>query len=81
MEDTTISVEFPLRGEWVAVQTPKEKIPSHGIEMSGQKYAMRIITGECCDFSLPIKPQIAISKNHFHKNQNDNYHLKMFDQH
>ncbi len=39
MEDTAISVEFPLRGEWVAVQTPKEKIPSHGIEMFGQKYA------------------------------------------
>ena len=32
-------VEFPLRGEWNSPNTPGKKIPSHGTEQFGQKYA------------------------------------------
>lgn len=32
-------VDFPLRGEWRAVQTPGSRIPSHGTDMLGQRYA------------------------------------------
>lgn len=33
-------VEFPLRGEgWVAVTTPGDRIPSHGTDMLGQRFA------------------------------------------
>jgi len=34
-----IVVEFPLRGEWIAPNTPGKKIPSHGTDMLGQRYA------------------------------------------
>ena len=32
-------VEFPLRGEWVAYHTPAERIPSHGTDQLGQRFA------------------------------------------
>ncbi len=33
-------VEFPLRGEgWVAVNSPADRVPSHGTDMLGQRYA------------------------------------------
>jgi murein DD-endopeptidase MepM/ murein hydrolase activator NlpD len=32
-------VDFPLRGEWRAVQTPASRVPSHGTDMLGQRYA------------------------------------------
>ena len=32
-------VMFPLRGEWVAVNTPAERVPSHGTDYFGQRYA------------------------------------------
>ncbi len=41
-----IAVEFPLEGEWFAPHTPGTKIPSHGFDMLGQRYAydfMRVI--------------------------------------
>ncbi len=34
-----VVVDFPLRGEWVAPNTPGTKIPSHGTDMLGQRYA------------------------------------------
>jgi len=34
-----VIVEFPLRGEWMAPNTPGSKVPSHGTELLGQKYA------------------------------------------
>ena len=37
--DDPIMVDFPLRGEWVAAATPAERIPSHGTDMLGQRYA------------------------------------------
>lgn len=34
-----IPVDPPLRGEWVAVNTPAERVPSHGTDYFGQTYA------------------------------------------
>lgn len=34
-----VVVEFPLRGEWVAYHTPAERIPSHGTDQLGQRFA------------------------------------------
>jgi hypothetical protein len=36
-------VEFPLRGEWMAVHSPGSRIPSHGTDMLGQRYAFDLI--------------------------------------
>ena len=32
-------VDFPLRGEWIAPNTPGKKVPSHGTDMLGERYA------------------------------------------
>jgi murein DD-endopeptidase MepM/ murein hydrolase activator NlpD len=34
-----IVVAFPLRGEWRAVHTPAQKVPSHGTDLFGQRFA------------------------------------------
>lgn len=34
-----VVVDFPLRGEWTAYHTPAEKVPSHGTDQLGQRYA------------------------------------------
>lgn len=36
---TPVVVDFPLRGEWVAPNTPGKKVPSHGTDALGQRYA------------------------------------------
>jgi murein DD-endopeptidase MepM/ murein hydrolase activator NlpD len=36
-------VDFPLRGEWMAVQSPATRIPSHGTDMLAQRYAFDLI--------------------------------------
>jgi murein DD-endopeptidase MepM/ murein hydrolase activator NlpD len=36
-------VDFPLRGEWMAVQTPASRIPSHGTDLLGQRYAFDLV--------------------------------------
>jgi murein DD-endopeptidase MepM/ murein hydrolase activator NlpD len=38
-----ISVEFPLRGEWVAYNSPGDRIPSHGVDMLGQRFAYDLV--------------------------------------
>lgn len=38
-----VTVEFPLRGEWVAVRTPAHRIPSHGTDRFGQRYAFDFV--------------------------------------
>ena len=38
-----IGVEFPLRGEWVAYNSPGDRIPSHGTDMLGQRFAFDFI--------------------------------------
>ncbi len=38
--DDPVVVDFPLRGEgWMAVTTPAARIPSHGTDMLGQRFA------------------------------------------
>lgn len=37
-------VEFPLRGEgWMAVTTPSTRVPSHGVDILGQRYAFDLL--------------------------------------
>jgi murein DD-endopeptidase MepM/ murein hydrolase activator NlpD len=36
-------VDLPLRGEWVAVHTPADRIPSHGTDILGQRYAFDFV--------------------------------------
>jgi Peptidase family M23 len=37
-------VEFPLRGQgWLAVTTPATRVPSHGVDMLGQRYAYDLL--------------------------------------
>jgi hypothetical protein len=39
MQTPTLTIGFPLTGEWVAVNTPAERIPSHGTDFFGQRFA------------------------------------------
>jgi Peptidase family M23 len=41
--DDPVVVAFPLRGEWTAENTPAHKIPSHGTDMLGQRYAFDFV--------------------------------------
>jgi murein DD-endopeptidase MepM/ murein hydrolase activator NlpD len=42
--DAAVVVDFPLRGErWVAVNTPGDRIPSHGTDMLGQRFAFDLL--------------------------------------
>ena len=34
-----VVVDFPLRGEWIAPNTPGAKVPSHGTDLFGERYA------------------------------------------
>lgn len=39
-----VVVDFPLRGpNWVAVTTPAARVPSHGVDMLGQRYAFDFV--------------------------------------
>jgi hypothetical protein len=39
-----VVVEFPLRGEgWVAVTSPADRVPSHGTDMVGQRFAYDLL--------------------------------------
>ena len=37
--ETPVIIGFPLRGEWMAPNTPGKKIPSHGTDQLGERYA------------------------------------------
>jgi hypothetical protein len=41
--DDPVVVDFPLRGEWAAATTPAHKIPSHGTDQLGQRYAFDLV--------------------------------------
>jgi hypothetical protein len=41
--NTPYAIEFPLRGEWSAPQSPGDKIPSHGTDLFGSRYAYDFI--------------------------------------
>ncbi len=37
--ENAVVVDFPLRGEWITLNTPARRIPSHGTDLFGQRYA------------------------------------------
>lgn len=41
--DRPIVVNFPLRGQWTVERTPAARIPSHGTDVLGQRYAYDFI--------------------------------------
>jgi hypothetical protein len=41
--DDPVVVEFPLRGEWLVERTPAFRIPSHGTDVLGQRYAYDLV--------------------------------------
>ena len=51
-----VVVDFPLAGEWWAVNSPGTKIPSHGTDMLGQRYAYDFIM---VDWDNKKKPYIS----------------------
>jgi hypothetical protein len=34
-----VPIAFPLRGEWMALRTPGDRVPTHGTDRFGQRYA------------------------------------------
>jgi hypothetical protein len=43
VDATPILVDAPLRGEWVATQTPAHRVPSHGTDYLGQRFAFDFV--------------------------------------
>jgi hypothetical protein len=41
--DDPVVVELPLRGEWSVERTPADRIPSHGTDVFGQRYAYDLV--------------------------------------
>ena len=41
--ENAVVVDFPLRGEWVAFNSPGDRVPSHGTDMLGQRFAYDFI--------------------------------------
>jgi hypothetical protein len=41
--DDPVVVELPLRGEWSVERTPADRIPSHGTDLLGQRYAYDLV--------------------------------------
>jgi len=41
--DHPVVVELPLRGEWLIERSPAERIPSHGTDVLGQRYAYDLV--------------------------------------
>jgi hypothetical protein len=64
-EKNSIVIDFPLRGEWIAPNTPGEKVPSHGTDILGQRFAfdfMRTEKGSKHKFyTSPVWKYILIS--------------------
>jgi hypothetical protein len=43
VDHTPILIDAPLRGEWVATQTPAHRVPSHGTDYLGQRFAFDFV--------------------------------------
>ena len=41
--NTPVVVNFPLLGEWIAPNTPGTKVPSHGTDLFGERYAFDFV--------------------------------------
>ncbi len=44
-EAATVEVAPPVEGDWVGLNTPADKVPSHGTHQFGQTYAIDILMG------------------------------------
>lgn len=51
-----VVVEFPLRGDWVAPNTPGHRVPSHGTDFGGQTYAYDFLQ---VDSRFPAKWRVS----------------------
>jgi murein DD-endopeptidase MepM/ murein hydrolase activator NlpD len=56
--EQTMFVEFPLRGEWMAPNTPGTKVPSHGTNQFGERYAFDFLQ---VDWSRSGRPFYGVS--------------------
>jgi hypothetical protein len=51
--DNPVVVEFPLRGQWSVERTPAHRIPSHGTDVFGQRFAYDLVrTDDRSEFHL-----------------------------
>jgi len=50
--DDPVVVELPLRGEWSVERTPADRIPSHGTDLLGQRYAYDLVRTDHRGFHL-----------------------------
>jgi Peptidase family M23 len=41
--DDPVVVELPMRGEWTIERSPADRIPSHGTDLLGQRYAYDLV--------------------------------------
>jgi murein DD-endopeptidase MepM/ murein hydrolase activator NlpD len=53
-----VFVEFPLRGEWLAPTTPGTRVPSHGTDLLGERYAYDFLQ---VDWSRRARPFYDVS--------------------
>jgi len=51
-----VVVDFPLRGEWTAVNTPAHRIPSHGTDQLGQRYAYDLVRTDPARRGMHLHP-------------------------
>jgi hypothetical protein len=66
--DDPVVVELPLRGEWLVERGPADRIPNHGTDLLGQRYAYDLVrtdhrrgrTRDCCGWgSRSMRPSTA----------------------
>lgn len=58
-EREPVTVEFPLQGEWTIAATPAHRVPSHGTDMLGQRYAFDILKLNDGFFSFHSRGMLA----------------------
>jgi murein DD-endopeptidase MepM/ murein hydrolase activator NlpD len=51
--ENPVVIEFPLRGEWLAPNTPGKRIPSHGTDQLGERYAFDFLQVDWSRSGLP----------------------------
>ena len=53
-----VIVDFPLDGEWFAPNTPGRRVPSHGTDMLGQRYAYDFMMIDWLDRKRPFRGSV-----------------------
>ena len=53
ISDNPVIIDFPLRGEWLSPNTPGTRIPSHGTDKLGTRYAFDFLQ---VDWQRPGRP-------------------------